>query len=161
MDDQLRELADNLGRRDARINLGELDLALRPMTLNDMVASQQDLAELGVSEASAAGLRSQLYYCARRGGYAGTEADLADNVTELDIARVRAALSEVFPNNLQSAWARLLGLYIEIKGDPKLSAVFGPVADAIDASVEAVQRAEAGGLGESANPGTGAGSSGA
>jgi hypothetical protein len=160
VDQQLKELADNLGRREARVTIGDLELTLRPMTLNDMVASQQALSALGVDEASAAGLRSQLYHCAKRGGYSGTENDLAEQITELDIPRVRAALAQVFPSNVQGAWARLFGLYFEIKGDKELDGLFGPVAEAIAACADAVKAHQAGGAPGGADPAAGAGSSG-
>ena len=161
LDDDLRELAENTGRREARLTLGEVELTLRPMKLNDIVASHQDLEQIGAASASAAGLRSQLYYCARRGGYTGTEDQLGELVTELDIYRVRAAMATLFPNDLQTTWASLVVTFSNIRSNAKLRAVLGPVADAIDACAEAVRAAESGAPGEAVGQGDGAGSSGA
>lgn len=160
MEDQIKELADNLGRAEARVLLGGQELTLRPLTLNDMVASAQDLSGLGVGTLSAAGLRSQLYYCAKRGGWAGTEQELGELVTDLDVANVRLALSRVFPTEIQSVWVRLLDLACEIAEDKKLTALFKPVADAILAAQPGVAAALAGDASGEARPGDGAGSSG-
>jgi hypothetical protein len=161
LDHDLRELAENTGRREAPLTLGGVELTLRPMTLNDIVESKQDLEQIGAGAASAAALRSQLYHCARRGGYTGTEVELADLVTELDVYRVREAMAELFPTDLQSTWGNLVVAFATIRSSAKLKTVLGPVADAIEACVDAVRAAESGAPGEAQSPGDGAGSSGA
>lgn len=91
------ELGEVLGRKQARLQLGEECLVLRPLTLNDLVEYEEAVGELGQEQSGMAGLRYELYLAARRGGSDRTLEQIGELVEVGEVERVESALAELVP----------------------------------------------------------------
>ena len=89
------ELLNILGRRAAKITIGEHTITLRPLTLNDQCEFYQEIGSLLEHAFTPVGQRFTLWLMARRGGYKGSPEDLGGLIEIADLTVIDQAMRYV------------------------------------------------------------------
>jgi len=104
VDKDREQLAEALGLKSypMKVNGGDTDIVLRPLSL----AAQVELANADFANDTEETLRA-LFLSAKRGGYNGTEAELAELFEGDEILEAAEALQKLAPLSVKLAQARL------------------------------------------------------
>ena len=97
------ELLNILGRRAAKITIGEHTITLRPLMLNDQCEFYQEVGSLFEYALTPIGQRFTLWLMARRGGYKGSPEDLGGLIEVGDLAVIDSAMSYVIDGTANAA----------------------------------------------------------